>query len=146
MAWSLNTLKLCFISHPTTKLPCSEEPDFIYSLHLCQKHVIRSTAQGMATLSHLAHAALVCCEARQVIHHRNKQDSLKWLLKRAGLMVVFMEAFAAPPAMWRKEINYEAAAAAAATPPVATVSAAPSCQRPFVLLKSCISSGLTCDE
>lgn len=31
-------------------------------------------------------------------------------------------------------------------PPVATIPAAFFCQRPFVLLKSCISSGLTCDQ
>lgn len=41
-----------------------------------------------------------------------------------------------------EEINYKAAA----IPPVATISEAHFCQRPFVLLKSCISSGLTCDE
>lgn len=41
-----------------------------------------------------------------------------------------------------EDINYKAAA----IPPVATMSAAHFCQRPFVLLKSCISSGLTCDE
>lgn len=41
-----------------------------------------------------------------------------------------------------EEINYKAAA----IPPVATISAAHFCQRPFVLLKSCISSGLACDE
>lgn len=95
-------IKTLFYLPSNKRAPLFRAAVFIYSYRLCQKHVIHSTAQGMATLSHLTHAAFVSCGVRGLIHHRNKQDLLGWLLKRVGLMVVFMEAFTASSAMWRK--------------------------------------------
>lgn len=91
-------IQTLFYLPPNKRAPLHRAAVFIHSYHLCQKHVIRSTAQGMTTLSHLPQAVVVFCGVRGLIHHRNKQDLLEWLLSRAGLVVVFMEVFFASPA------------------------------------------------